>query len=299
MSSVWVCVPSARPAPEVRKWSEAWRSMGYKVIIYRNNWDGDFGVDAVICGVDPYIGYAKATNDLIERIFDPSFGFDQDARWVVIGGDDVWPDTTKRADEIAAECEQHFVGHWARITKQCGREVGLEVSPDAAFAAGEASATFGVMQPTGDPWASTPRLGRDIERICGSAWIGREFALRSYGGRGPLYQGGEPCWNCTRTGPASQGPKCAICCDTGVAIGYHHMFEDEELQNVAIKLGCFWQRPDLTQLHQHWCRGDNRTREEHMPAFLAEANSKEHWAKYKAIFEGRKAAGFPGHQVKP
>lgn len=136
--------------------------------------------------------------------------------------------------------------------------------------------TLGVMQPTGDrwgeyePWAiQTFPEGRRayIERVAGSPWIGREFIRRAYGGRGPYW------------------PE------------YRHMFVDEELQCVAEKLGVFWQRRDLIHYHDHRTR--RRGSHEHMPAFLAEANSPEHWSASKAIFEARKDAGFPGSELLP
>lgn len=247
--SVWVCVPSKRPAAEVKRWAEAWRDMGYQLAIKREEVDG---LDKMLIGYahvptyPSYMGYAKETNLLITTVLEVY----PDARWCVIGGDDVWPDTTKRADEIARECEEHFGG---------GDMIGT-LDRNLLFH------TFGVMQPTGDAWADG--MGRIIERIAGSAWIGREFALLAYGGNGPLW------------------PE------------YRHMFPDEELQCVAQKLGVFWQRPDLTQRHEHWARKAGATRED-IPEFLTEANSAAHWAKYKGIFEARKAAGFPGHEVKP
>ncbi len=123
--------------------------------------------------------------------------------------------------------------------------------------------THGVMQPTGDPWLDGQ--GRIIERIAGSPWIGREFCERANLGNGPWW------------------PE------------YTHCFGDEELQNVATRLGVFWQRPDLTHEHHNWARarGDQRD----MPEFLREANSPQHWAKYKALYERRKAGGFPGSEV--
>lgn len=128
--------------------------------------------------------------------------------------------------------------------------------------------TFGVMQPTGDRWADG-----SIDRICGSPWLGREFCERMYGGKGPM-------------------------CEE-----YRHQFPDEELQCVAVKLGILWQRRDLTHLHNHFCRVQNGVNWQEgrakMPEFLREANSQEHWRKYKAIFEARKAVGFPGHEPLP
>ncbi len=123
--------------------------------------------------------------------------------------------------------------------------------------------TFGVMQPTGDMWADSQ--GRIIDRIAGSPWIGREFARRMYKGRGPLWE------------------------------GFFHMFEDEHLMAVAEKLGVFWQRPDLTHHHNHWCRpkpGEKMGHANRLPAFHERSNSDEEWNKAKAEFNRLKAGGF-------
>ena len=131
--------------------------------------------------------------------------------------------------------------------------------------AGVANCTFGVMQPTGDRFADG-----SIDRIAGSPWIGREFCLRVNQGNGPLWA------------------------------EYWHMFDDEELQNVAIKLGVFWQRPDLIHLHRHFMREsdaiDSPAVRKDIPPHLIRANSKEHWDKNQKLFRERKAAGFPGHE---
>ena len=89
--------------------------------------------------------------------------------------------------------------------------------------------TFGVMQATGDRWgenepwarAQFPDAPAYIDRICGSPWIGREFARRMNQGKGPFWR------------------------------EYFHMFADEELQCVAQRLGVLWQRRDLTHHHEH------------------------------------------------
>lgn len=124
--------------------------------------------------------------------------------------------------------------------------------------------SFGIMQATGDPWRDVQ--GRMIERIAGSPFTGREWARRAYQGNGPISE------------------------------LYRHCFNDEELQCVAIKYGVFWQRPDLTHHHENWARKDGATYENDMPEFLREANSAEHWQKYKAIFTERKSKGFPGSE---
>ena len=125
--------------------------------------------------------------------------------------------------------------------------------------------TFGVMQPTGDRWGE--RNGEaTIDRIAGSPWMGREFCRRMYHGTGPLYN------------------------------GYFHNFADEELQNVAQKLGVFWQRRDLAQEHRHWARPRGDWRD--APEWAHKINNPEFsdWNKSKALFAARKAAGFPGHE---
>lgn len=151
-------------------------------------------------------------------------GQDPTVQWVVSGGDDVLPDAYHTAHEIAARCTAHFKG------------------------------TFGVMQPTGD--------GHGIESICGSPWIGREFALRVNGGTGPFWY------------------------------EYHHNFVDNELQEVASRLGVFCQMKDLAHKHKNWMWDPKPVR----PAFLDKAYSRPEWDKALALFTQRKQMGFPGHE---
>ena len=240
--SVWVVAPSARPAAEVDKRFDLWRAQGYKVALWRDVGSEPVKADEVFLDVTgPYPGYAVTANTMLLSLLqsDPS------ADWFVVAADDIDPDLAHTADRIAAQCSQDFRG------------------------------TLGVMQPIGDRWgefepcavAAYPEGRRAyIERVAGSPWIGREFAERAYGGRGPYW------------------PE------------YRHMFVDEELQAVAEKLGVFRQGRDLIHYHDHWSRrrGGNPA---DMPAFLAVANSPEHWKASKAIFEARKAAGFPGSEL--
>ena len=154
---------------------------------------------------------------------------------------------------------------------QTGPEIGRECSDWRAD-------TFGVMQATGDrwgeedPWAKIqyPNAPAYVDRICGSPWLGREFCRRVNQGRGPFW------------------PQ------------YYHMFVDEELQNVAQRLGVLWQRRDLTHKHNHWARQDTKESRTYMgplpPEHLKEALSKAHWDEAKALFERRKAVGFPGSE---
>lgn len=129
--------------------------------------------------------------------------------------------------------------------------------------------TFGIMQPTGDRWGEDEAWARErypdapayIDRIAGSPWMGREWCQCAYGGRGPLWA------------------------------EYYHMFADEELQHVAIRLGVFWQRRDLVQRHNHWMREHGA-----VPDFLKPVNTQDHWSKSRELFYARKSCGFPDHQ---
>lgn len=257
--SVWLAIPSARPVAEVNARMGKWRAMGYKIALWRDAEDvPDGAIFTSSCDLrytlipqcdvlfqSRYPGYSQAVNHMVRDIFNR----DKSCDWIVAAGDDTDPDPNVRADEIATECSRHF-----------GKPVDCSgTSFDNAYLPG----TFGVMQPTGDPWSD--HQGRIIERIAGSPWLGREWCRRAYGGRGPLW------------------PE------------YTHCFADEHLQNVAKALGIFWQRPDLTHYHDHWSRpkqGQPTPRAEDVPDFLQEACSQKHWIESRAIFERQKAGGF-------
>lgn len=260
--SVWLTIPSARAPEEAVPLLDLWRERGYKIALWC-----DTVADAQAKKPDyfiaaPYPGYARAVNSLVHDILGSEhtgrlLPLDHAADWFVIAGDDVEPDLTHSADEIAEECARHFSDpiHFSHC------------DPIAM--------TFGVMQPTGDRWGANelwaqlryPDAPAYIDRICGSAWFGREYCRRMYGGRGPLFD------------------------------GYYHMYVDEEAQEVAKLMGVFWQRRDLTQTHLHWAR--KRAYAGDCPAFLYKANSAEHWQEAGELFRSRKAAGFPGHEPIP
>jgi hypothetical protein len=182
--------------------------------------------------------------------------------WFVTGGDDTDPDPNRTAEEIAAQCSLEF---------------GLRNPEVSARGTLRPKSTYGVMQPTGDrfafskhPYPGFPNGSAPIDRVAGSPWLGRDWCLRINQGNGPLWS------------------------------EYTHMFADEELQNVAIKHGVFWQRPDLIHSHHHFQREsdaiDSKAIGAPPPAHLIEVNSTEHWLKYKKLFEQRRAAGFPGSE---
>ena len=100
-----------------------------------------------------------------------------------------------------------------------------------------------------------------IDRVCGSPWIGREFARRVNGGRGPWHP------------------------------DYFHMFVDEHMQNVAKFLGVLWQRRDLIHFHQHWGLDEHRTWDS-IPEHLKFVSGPVHWAEAEAIFKRHQANGF-------
>jgi len=271
--SVWYCVPSKRPISDSTLGK--WREMGYKVMVAREEADGDTIADKIYW-VDKYLGWARSVNLLIKIAME----LDPAAQWFVTGGDDYVPDLAHTPEEIADECQRHFAAGNA-----------VEWSKAVLWQTLGPKATFGVMQPTGDRWGLGPCttcggqgrypeqtvvLCKDcngtgqsalLDRICGSPWIGREFARRVYGGEGPLFE------------------------------GYHHNFADEELQCVARKLGVLWQRRDLVHYHRHHARiSDMAT----APDWIKRINDPKHsdWYASKELFAERKAAGFPGHEPK-
>ena len=100
--SVWYCIPSKKPAAEAQACVDLWRSMGYKVALFRD--EGDELVNADYLLIGQYPGYAKAVNALSKEIL----AMDPACDWIVAGGDDTEPDRHKHAETIARECSRHF-----------------------------------------------------------------------------------------------------------------------------------------------------------------------------------------------
>jgi hypothetical protein len=259
MPKAWLCIPSARPVAEVGLVVAKWKAMGYGVALWRDDprapagifackspeIPNDLGADIVFLSAR-YPGYAVSVNAMAPHILER----DTECDWIVVGGDDTFPDPTKRADEIARECSEHFF-------RGGYEDINADGTPFRKH-------TFGVMQPTGDPWAD--HLGRIIERIAGSPWLGRSWCRRAHGGKGPLFP------------------------------DFRHMFVDEALQLYAQSLGVFWQRPDLTHFHAHAQRdlaNPARLGGVGQPApHMKEWNSQKHWQESKAIFERLKSTNF-------
>ncbi len=246
MSSVWLCIPSARPPEEAEPVLRAWRERGYKIALFRDDMNFPFGIVDYI-QADPYPGYARAVNALVAEIL----RVDNFCDWIVCGGDDTLPDPHHSAEQIALECSFHFGG---KIDVTTYGETVPRYIPGKY-------ATWGVMQPSGDRFASG-----SIDRIAGSPWMGREWCLRANKGQGPLY------------------PE------------FEHMFVDEALKRSAEKLGVYWMRPDLIHFHKHFMRRDEAidspaTRTE-VPPHLVKWNTREHWNEAQGIFKRLEAENF-------
>jgi hypothetical protein len=170
-----------------------------------------------------------------------------------------------------------YRGYWHsinRLVKDVGNKADIfvaaadDIDPDMSATAEEIGddfllrfpGGFGVMQPCGDPQGEIMDGKHAAARICGSPWFGRGWVERAYGGRGPM--------------PTE----------------YFHFYGDEELKNVAEKLGVLWMRPDLTQFHRHWSWGHSKQ------ADYQKRNSAGHWTKDRMTFMQRQAQGFPGHE---
>src|ERR1017187_8232216 len=210
--------------------------------------------------VGPYPGHAKATNECIDEVLKA----DPECLFIANSGDDTEPDLAHTGSEIVQQCVDYFRIRCAGcLARARSGQIVCEKCGGTRFE--ESSGTFGVLQCTGDRFA-----GGSIDRIAGSPFIGREFCERAYGGKGPLFD------------------------------QYWHMRDDDELMAVAVKLGVFWQRPDLIHLHHHFTREtvdiNSNAVGKPIPAFLQRANSKENWDAMGKIFFERQTAGFPGHE---
>ncbi len=144
MPEVWYAIPSANPELCARH-LPAWRERGYRVAVLQNRVRADIPADAVVWS-DTYPGWAGSVNELCARVVPRS------ADIVVTGGDDMLPEPSLSAEQIAESFFERF--------------------PDG----------FGVMQPVGDTFMNT-------HEYCGSPWLGRAWVDRAYGGAGPMPPG--------------------------------------------------------------------------------------------------------------
>lgn len=212
---IWYAIPTAN-ADRCSKAFEAWKDMGYMTMAYvdKPEQTGIKHCDQLVFAPE-YLGWSATTNRLCRLL--------KTATWIVAGGDDMLPDPSKRAAEIAEECTAYFGG------------------------------TLGVMQPHGDKFKGTTN-------ICGSPWIGREYADRGNGGMGAMRD------------------------------EYFHFYADEELLLVATAQGLLWSRSDLVQYHDHWTRNKQGKTD-------YQAHNNKYWEKDKSLFVQRKQLNFPGSEL--
>lgn len=179
---------------------DRWRQMGYYPVVLLDGDDlneQDLGGPPMLVS-RPFLpqcwpGYPSAINAMLASAL-------QDfpaARVFVIGGEDMHPEPRVKAATLA--------------------ELFLSYFRD----------TFGVMQPTGDPYGNTLN-------ICGSPWVGRALAE-------------------------------AACANGGVFHpGYWHYYADQELHDVLALRGLLQKQSKITQYHAHWGRSQNPQRPPHL-----------------------------------
>ena len=149
--SVWMAMPSAAPVGQAKLCVTVWQSMGYRVAIAVED-QRTLGADWVL--LQPtYPGYANSVNRLATIILKN----DPECVAIVAAGDDMLPDPSRKADEIADSLIARF------------------------------GSTLFVLQPTGDRWALEEGKPPQSERVAGSPWLGREWCRRANMGRGPLW----------------------------------------------------------------------------------------------------------------
>lgn len=259
--SVWLTIPSARPPAEVGKTLLEWYRKGYNLALWRDQQDNlsaafKNDLERIFIIVGDYPGYAQAVNLLTRAVF----ARDPQCNWIVAGGDDTLPDPNHTPEGIALECSIYFAAR--AIGKTPDEAVNIFTNPELIRPMMKGS-TFGVMQPTGDRWGD--KNGAYIDRVAGSPWIGREFCKRMNQGLGPYHP------------------------------GFQHMHVDECLQEVAIKLDVFWQRPDLIHKHEHWGQpkpGERFVTTDRMPEHVKKWNSPEHWKSSKELLSRLRAEDF-------
>lgn len=254
---VWFVLPSRREGQDSTLWS--WRERGYRIAVCREPELPQTWADLVV-PTAKYLGWPRSVNLLVHRVLAEY----PETRWFVCGGDDTLPDPNHAPDEIAEQCSKQCLINSFLRRQDARTPAHLRIDQDKVWKLSTEKldkvpeSTFGVCQPTGDPWSDSQ--GRIIERIAGSPWIGREFARRMYHGAGPLYP------------------------------GFYHNFADEHLQLVAQKLGCFWQRPELIHEHKHWARP--RADRADQPAWAGHLYDGVDWKHGQALFQRLKAGGF-------
>ena len=134
-------MPSANAA-NCRETLPVWRARGYRVAILQDRVRFEADADLIV-REDEYRGWPWAINRLCQH--SPI----RDATVVIAAGDDMLPDPSRSASELARDYMSRF--------------------PDG----------FGIMQPTGDQFLNS-------DTFCGSPWFGQGWMKRAFGGHGPI-----------------------------------------------------------------------------------------------------------------
>jgi hypothetical protein len=142
---VWFAIPTVSPEM-CRRTLPLWKAHGYRIALLQDAVRFEPPEADAVVHVDEYRGWAWAVNLLATRVV-PST-----ASLVVTGGDDMRPDPTHSADELAEQFLRRF--------------------PDG----------FGVMQPHGDAYLAA-------KHYCGSPFFGRAWIDQMYAGQGPVFEG--------------------------------------------------------------------------------------------------------------
>lgn len=119
---------------------------------------------------------------------------------------------------------------------------------------------LGVYQGCGDEQGKDETGTPAAARICGSPTFGKDWSNRAYKGAGAF-------------------------CDI-----YGSYYGDEDLFNVARKLGLLWLEPSVTIKHLHWSWGWTQIQDYHQ-------RNQRGWEQDQRIFFTRRAAGFPGSEL--
>lgn len=114
----------------------------------------------------------------------------------------------------------------------------------------------GILQGCGDPQGKDDRGIPAAARICGSPTFGNDWLMKAYGGKGAFHS------------------------------GYSSFYSDEDMWNVAHNAGLLWLNPEINIYHKHWSWGHTVREDYHRQA-------QKNWQDDKALFERRKAEGFP------
>lgn len=141
---VWFAIPSAN-AIQAALTIPRWRAQGYKVALLFDRYEHRVEADLVVRQWTDWRGWVASVRYLTRVVL-------ADKPLIVTGGDDMYPDPTRTAAEVAEMFFSRF--------------------PDG----------MGVLQPTGDDLEGT-------DRICGSPFLGRAWLDRSYQGLGPFFGG--------------------------------------------------------------------------------------------------------------